>query len=58
MDYSYRDCLSEEIEILRLMLYRDEFSLDSSAREHCKPLLSKLAADMKELAEIDSQVAT
>ena len=26
MEYSYRDCLSEEIEILRLMLYRDEFS--------------------------------
>ena len=25
MEYSYRDCLSEEIEILRLMLYRDEF---------------------------------
>ena len=25
MEYSYRDCLSEEIEILRLMLYRNEF---------------------------------
>ena len=25
MEYSYRDCLGEEIEILRLMLYRDEF---------------------------------
>ena len=25
MEFSYRDCLSEEIEILRLMLYRDEF---------------------------------
>ena len=57
MEYSYRDCLSEEIEILRLMLYREEFSLDSSARKHCKPLLSKLAADMKELADIDAQSA-
>ena len=25
MEYSYRDCVSEEIEIVRLMLYRDEF---------------------------------
>ena len=25
MEYSYRDCLSEEIEIFRLTLYRDEF---------------------------------
>ena len=25
MEYSYRDCLSEEIEILRLMLYRNKF---------------------------------
>ena len=25
MEYTYRDCLSEEIEIFRLTLYRDEF---------------------------------
>ena len=57
VEYSYRDCLSEEIEILRLMLYKDEFSLDSSAREHCKSLVIKIAADMKELADIDAQPA-
>ena len=44
MGYSYRDCLSEEIEILQLMLYREEFVQDPSARKHCEPLLDKLEA--------------
>ena len=57
MGYSYRDCLSEEIEILQLMLYRDEFVQHSSARKHCEPLLDKLEVDIKELAGLDPQLA-
>ena len=57
MGYSYRDCLSEEIEILQLMLYRDELVQDPSARKYCEPLLDKLEADIKELADLDSQLA-
>ena len=57
MGYSYRDCLSEEIEILKLMLYRDEFIQDPSARKHCEPLLDKLEADIKELSDLDAQLA-
>ena len=35
MEYSYRDCLSEEIEVLRCMLYGDEFlTLDPKAFKH------------------------
>ena len=55
--YSYRDCLSEEIEILQLMLYRDEFVQDPSARKHCEPLLDKLEVDIKELSDLDAQLA-
>ena len=55
--YSYRDCLSEEIEILQLMLYRDEFVQDPSARKYCEPLLDKLEADIKELSDLDAQLA-
>ena len=55
--YSYRDCLSEEIEILQLMLYRDEFVQDPSARTHCEPLLDKLEVDIKELSDLDTQLA-
>ena len=57
MGYSYRDCLSEEIEILQLMLYRDEFVQDPSARKHCEPLLDKLEADIQELSDLDAQLA-
>ena len=56
--YSYRDCLSEEIEILQLMLYRDEFVHDPSARKHCEPLLDKLELDIKELSCLDAQLTT
>ena len=55
--YSYRDCLSEEIEILQLMLYREEFVQDPSARMHCEPLLDKLEIDIKELSDLDAQLA-
>ena len=54
MGYSYRDCLSEEIEILQLMLYREEFVQDPSARKHCEPLLDKLEIDIKELSDLDA----
>ena len=52
--YSYRDCLSEEIEILQLMLYREEFVQDPSARKHCEPLLDKLEVVIKELSGLDA----
>ena len=58
MEYSYHDCLSEEIEILRLMLYRDEFlSLDPKACKHSGPLISKIEENMKELSGLDDQSA-
>ena len=58
MEYSYRDCLSEEIEILRLMLYRDEFLiLDPKACKHSGPLISKIEEIMKELSNLDDQFA-
>ncbi len=57
MGYSYRDCLSEEIEILQLMLYRDEFVQHPSSRKHCEPLLDKLEIDIKELSGLDPQIA-
>ena len=51
MEYSYRDCLSEEIEILRLMLYRDEFlTLDPKACKHSGPFIRKIEENMKELS--------
>ena len=56
--YSYRDCLSEEIEILRLMLYRDEFlTLDPKACKHSGPLIRKIEENLKELADLDDQSA-
>ena len=56
MEYSYRDCLSEEIEILRLMLYRDEFlTLDPKACKHSGPLISKLEENMNELSCLDDK---
>ena len=58
MEYSYRDCLSEEIEILRLMLYRDEFlSLDPKACKHSGPLISKIEKNLKELSDLDNHFA-
>ena len=58
MEYSYRDCLSEEIEILRLMLYRDEFlSLDPKACKHSGPILSDIDKNMKELSDLENQSA-
>ena len=58
MEYSYRDCLSEEIEILRLMLYRDEFlALDPRACKHSGPLISKIEENMKELSCLDDESA-
>ena len=48
MEYSYRDCLSEEIDILRLMHYRDEFlPLDSKACKYSGPLISRIEENMK-----------
>ena len=56
MEYSYRDCLSEEIEVLQLMLYRDEFlTLDPKACKHSGPLISKIEENMKELSELNDQ---
>ena len=58
MEYSYRDCLSEEIEILRLMLYRDEFlTLDPKACKHSGPLISKIEENKKEVSDLDDQSA-
>ena len=57
--YSCRDYLSEEIEIFRLMLYRDEFlTLDPKTCKHSDPLKSKLEECMKEIADLDDQSAT
>ena len=56
MEYTYRDCLSEEIEILQLMLYRDEFlTLDPKACKHSGPLISKIEENMKELSDLNDQ---
>ena len=58
MEYSYRDCLSEEIEVLRLMLYRDEFlTLGPKACRHSGPLISKIEENMKELSGLDDKSA-
>ena len=55
MEYSYRDCLSEEIEILRLMLYRDEFlDQDPKACKDSAPILIKIAENIKELSDLDN----
>ena len=58
MEYSYRYCLSEGIEILQLMLYRDEFlTLDPKASKHSGPLISKIEENMKELSCLDDKSA-
>ena len=56
MEYSYRDCLSEQIEVLQLMLYRDEFlTLDHKTCKHSGPLISKIEENMIELSELNDQ---
>ena len=58
MEYSYCDCLSEEIEILRLMLDRYEFlTLDPKACKHSGPLIRKIEENMEELSDLDGQSA-
>ena len=56
VEYSYRDCLKEEIEILRLKLYRDEFSYASSSKYNLS-LLDKIERNLAELADLDRQAA-
>ena len=56
VEYSYRDCLKEEIEILRLMLYRDEFAYASSSSYNLA-LLGKIETNLKEIADLDRQEA-
>ena len=56
MEYSYRDCLSEEIEIHQLMLYRDEFlTLNPKACKHSGPLINIIEENMKELSDLNDQ---
>ena len=51
-------CLSEEIEILRLMLCRDEFStIDPKACKHSGPIISKIEENVKELSSLDNKSA-
>ena len=58
MEYSYRDCLSEEIEILRLMLCRDEFlTIDPKACKHSVPIITKIEENVKELSILDDKSA-
>ena len=58
MEYSYIDCLREEIEILQLMLYRDEFlTADAKDCNHCGPILRKLGEDRRELFGLEKQTA-
>ena len=58
MEYSHRDCLSEEIEILRLMLYRDEFlDRDPKACKHSGPILSEVDTNLKKLSDLENQLA-
>ena len=52
MTYSDRDSLSEELEILRLMLSRDEiFSTAPTSRRQSGNLLSKIRQIEDELSE-------
>ena len=54
MIYSDRDCLIEELEILRLMLARDEaFSTVPSSRRESGTLLSKIRQIEDELSEFE-----
>ena len=54
----YRDCLSEEIEILRLMLYKDEFlGKDPKACKHSGTILANIDENVKELSDLDNHSA-
>ena len=54
MAYSDRDSLSEELEILRLMLARDEvFSTAPPSRRQSGTLLSKIRQIEDELSEFE-----
>ena len=54
MTYPDRDTLSEELEILRLMLARDEvFSTVPSSRRESGTLLSKIRQIEDELSEFE-----
>jgi len=56
MKYSYRDCLSIEIKILRLMLYRDKLlTLDPKVCKHSGPLIRKIEETVKELSGLDDK---
>ena len=58
MEYSYRDCLSEKIVILRLKLYGDELlTLDPKVCKHSAHLVMKIEHIMKELYGLDGQSA-
>ena len=58
VEYSYRDYLREEIEILQLMRYRNEFlTSDPSACKHCGLILRKIEENLKKLADLDRQAA-
>ena len=58
VEYSHPDCLNEEIEMLRLMLCRDEFlALDPKACKHSGPLISKIEEIVKELYSLDDHSA-
>tara|TARA_B100002051_G_scaffold273171_1_gene311433 strand:+ start:380 stop:556 length:177 start_codon:yes stop_codon:yes gene_type:complete len=55
---SYRDFLKEQIEIYRLMLYREEFRPhDPYTCEYCGPILRKMNILQKELANYENQSA-
>ena len=58
MSFSYRDFLSEEIEIQQLMLCRKEFLLSNPKFcTYCSRLLSKINQLENELSDFDSQLA-
>lgn len=55
---SYRDFLKEEIEVHRLMLYRDEFpSLEPSGCLHNQNVLAKIKQLENELSDFEDQLA-
>ena len=53
---SYRDFLKEQIEIHRLMLYREEFlPQEPSTCIHCGPLLRKIELLQTELSDSEDK---
>ena len=55
---SYRDFLKEEIDINRLMLYREELLPPGSVCLHNENLLSKIKQLEIELSDLDDQLAS